>query len=93
MNGASRHGMLPIDIDGLPADLSQQNVPVLGTKTQTTTGDIDFAVALKNYNGPVVFRMGLAKSGRWRLLQIIPPGGDEKSIPFGLTESASSLVK
>ncbi len=89
MAGAGRRGMLPVDIDGLPADLSQQNVPVLGAKTQTTAGDVDFAVALKNYSGPVVFRMRLAKSGRWRLLQIIPPGGDEKSIPFGLTEGSS----
>jgi hypothetical protein len=81
---AKRRGMLPLDVTGLPVDLSPQNVPLLGKVTATTPVEVDIAVALKNYTGPVIFRMQLARSGRWRLLQIIPPGGDEQSIPFGL---------
>lgn len=84
MQVARRRGLQPLDLSGLPQDLSAANVPDLGRRTQTTDGVTEIAVVLGAYRGPVVFRMTGPVAGRWRLRQVVPPGGDPTSIPFGL---------
>lgn len=84
MQVARRRGLQPLDLTGLPQDLSPSNVPDLGRRTQTTDGVTEIAVVLGAYRDPVVFRMIGAGAGRWRLRQVVPPGGDPTSIPFGL---------
>lgn len=84
MNVAREKGTLPLDLDGLPKDLSAANVPALGVRSETTDGTVQIAVSLKAYPAPVLFRLNQSRLGKWRLSQIIPPGGDETSKPFGL---------
>jgi hypothetical protein len=84
MQVAKRRGLLPLDVAGLPQDLSPANVPNLGRRTETTDGTTEIAVTLGAYRAPVVFRFIRARTGRWRLRQIVPPGGDPTSVPFGL---------
>ncbi len=84
MQVAKRRGMLPLDVTGLPQDLSPANVPNLGPRTETTDGVTEIAVTLGAYRGPVIFRLVRGRAGRWRLRQVVPPGGDTTSVPFGL---------
>lgn len=86
MNVARREGMLPLDLSGLPEDLAPARLPNLGTgpAALAADGSIAIAVALAAYPGPVVFRMVTSPLGKWRLAQILPPGGDAASRPFGL---------
>jgi hypothetical protein len=84
MQVARRRGMLPLDVAGLPQNLAPANVPNLGRLTETTDGTTEIAVTLGAYREPVVFRFVRARTGRWRLRQIVPPGGDPTSVPFGL---------
>lgn len=84
MQVAKRRGLMPLDIAGLPDDLSPANVPSLGRRTETTDGVTEIAMPLRTYREPVVFRLVRARTGRWRLKQVLPPGGDPASVPFGL---------
>jgi hypothetical protein len=84
MQVAKRRGLMPLDIAGLPGDLSPANVPSLGRRTETTDGVTEIAMTLRAYREPVVFRLQRARTGRWRLRQILTPGGDPASVPFGL---------
>jgi hypothetical protein len=84
MQVAKRRGLMPLDITGLPDDLSPANVPSLGQRTETTDGITEIAMTLRAYREPVVFRLQRARTGRWRLRQVLTPGGDPASRPFGL---------
>ncbi len=81
-------GIQPLNVAGLPDDLSKSNVPVLGKRTERTDGKVEYAVALKAYPKPVVFRLQTSPRGRWRVYQVLLPGGDESSLPFGLPKAA-----
>ncbi len=84
MQVAKRRGLMPLDIAGLPDDLAPANVPNLGPRTQTTDGVTEIAMVLRAYREPVVFRLQRARTGRWRLRQVLTLGGDPASVPFGL---------
>jgi hypothetical protein len=81
MQVAKRRGILPLNVAGMPDDLPAAS---LGRQTETNDGFTEIAVTLSAYPAPVVFRFFKARSGRWRLRQIVPPGGDATSLPFGL---------
>ncbi|KAF0137451.1 MAG: hypothetical protein FD152_470 [Xanthobacteraceae bacterium] len=81
---AHRLGVMPLNLSGLPEDVSPTNVPRLGNRNQLTDGKVEFAVPLRAYRAPVVFRFVSTQGGRWRLEQILPPGGTVDSLPFGL---------
>lgn len=84
MQVAKRRGILPLDVAGLPGDLSATGAPGLGRQAETAEGFAEIAVTLRAYPAPVLFRLFKARTGRWRLRQIVPPGGDPTSLPFGL---------
>lgn len=84
MTVAHRLGVMPLNLTGLPEDVSPANVPRLGSRNQLTDGRVEFSVPLRAYRAPVVFRMVAAHGGRWRLEQVLPPGGTVDSVPFGL---------
>ena len=44
----------------------------------------DLTATVEGTEGPVVFRMVQAPSGRWRVLQVIAPGGDTGFIPWSI---------
>lgn len=81
---AHRLGVMPLNLSGLPEDVSPTNVPRLGSRNQLADGKVEFSVPLRAYRAPVVFRFVSAQGGRWRLEQILPPGGTVDSLPFGL---------
>lgn len=81
---ARRLDIMPLNLAGLPEDVSPTNVPRLGTRNQLADGRVEFAVPLPGYRAPVVFRMVQRAQGRWRLEQVLPPGGVLDSLPFGL---------
>lgn len=81
---ARRLDIMPLNLAGLPEDLSPANVPRVGTRNQLADGRVEFSVPLPAYRAPVVFRMVQRAQGRWRLEQVLPPGGVLDSLPFGL---------
>jgi len=81
---AHRLGVMPLNLTGLPEDVSTTNVPRIGSRNQLADGKVEYAVPLRAYRAPVVFRFVSTQGGRWRLEQILPPGGTVDSLPFGL---------
>jgi len=84
MTVARRLDLMPLNLAGMPEDMSPANMPRLGNRIQLTDGKVEFSVPLQAYRSPVVFRMVQAAHGRWRLEQVLPPGGAVDSLPFGL---------
>jgi hypothetical protein len=84
MTVARRLDIMPLNLAGMPEDMSPANMPRLGNRIQLTDGKVEFSVPLQAYRAPVVFRMVQGVHGRWRLEQVLPPGGTMDSLPFGL---------
>ncbi len=75
---ASRHDAFLIDLRG--------NLHILSSKESTTTDGepcVDVLASVGDL-ASVTFRMVQAPSGRWRVLQVIVPGGDEEQIPWSV---------
>jgi hypothetical protein len=84
MQGARRRNILPLDVTGFAPLLTAP--PMHKAAPQRADGSVDIAVDLPSYPRPVIFRLERSPLGRWRVRQIIPPGGDETSLPFGITK-------
>jgi len=69
---ADRHDAFLIDLSG-EMTVTDETVEEDHTDVSATVVGID---------GVVTFRMAQAPSGRWRVVQVIVPGGDEESIPW-----------
>jgi hypothetical protein len=79
MNAAKQHGVLPIDLTHV--------VTVLEVKPAQTNDEytfVDVTAKTETVEGVVTFRMIQGPSGRWRVLQVIVPGGDERDIPWSI---------
>jgi hypothetical protein len=79
MFAAKQHSALYFDLDG---EFAIQDVKVsehveYGPVTEVITYFVDI-------NGPVIFRMRQSVSGRWRVLQVILPGGNEDLLPWAV---------
>ena len=84
MQVARRLDIMPLNLAGMPEDMSPAVVPRLGTPVQLADGQVEIAMPLQAYRAPVVFRMVRSPHGRWRVQQVLPPGGHVESLPFGL---------
>lgn len=84
MQVARRLDIMPLNLAGMPEDMSPAVVPRLGTPVQLADGQVEIAMPLQAYRAPVVFRMVRSPQGRWRVQQVLPPGGHVESLPFGL---------
>ena len=80
MLAAEKHSAFLVDLRGRES--------VTGTRPAKTTqgGDaIDVTATVKGIAGEVVFRtVQVPSSGKWRVLQVILPGGDEGPIPWAV---------
>jgi hypothetical protein len=79
MLAAKRHSAFLIDLSG--------GITIIGTEaSETTRGDaaIDVITNVQGLEALVVFRMVQAPSGRWRVFQVIVPGGDEEVVPWAV---------
>lgn len=83
MTVAQQRSWLPLDLDGLPADLSASKVPAPGARRDTRDGHVDIAVPLRAYPAPVIFRLETSPLSKWRVRQAIVPGTDDNAIPWG----------
>ncbi|NOY57050.1 MAG: hypothetical protein GXP34_13845 [Actinobacteria bacterium] len=67
--------------DAYLIDLSGDVTP--GDETQVGD-DIEVSSVVAGIDGEVRFRLAQSPSGRWRVLQVIVPGGDETAIPWSV---------
>jgi hypothetical protein len=76
---ADRHHALLIDLSG--------SVKITGTTTVPDSAYTDVAARVEGIDGEVILRTTQAPSGRWRLFQVILPGGDSNLIPWAVPAS------
>ncbi|OFW52919.1 MAG: hypothetical protein A2V75_09875 [Actinobacteria bacterium RBG_16_70_17] len=69
--------------DAFLIDLSGQ-VNVTGESPSAGWGYTDLTAEVEGIEGDVIFRMAQAPSGKWRVHQVIAPGGDEQSVPWSV---------
>lgn len=72
---ADRHDAFLIDLSGRLSINGES--PNAGEYT-------DLIADVEGIEGDVIFRMAQAPSGRWRVHQVIAPGGDEQSVPWSV---------
>jgi hypothetical protein len=80
MLAAKKHSALLIDLSG--------EVTIISSELSETTKEdaLDIITNVEGIEGQVVFRMVQAPSGRWRVFQVIVPGGDEEMWPWGVSQ-------
>ena len=79
MLAAARHEAFLIDLSG--------EVTIQSAAAGTPLGDdavVDVVGAVEGIDGEVIFRTVQAPSGRWRVRQVVVPGGDEEMIPWAV---------
>lgn len=76
---ADRHGAFPIDLSGKVTlgDARIEGESAALTASVTGIGD------------GVEFRLERSPSGRWKVLQVLLPGGDPEAIPWGVAAAGS----
>jgi len=79
MYAAKQHGVLPID---LTHAVTIREVKPPQRNDQYTF--VDVTVETDTVDGIVIFRTIQGPSGRWRVLQVIVPGGDERDMPWSI---------
>ena len=74
------------EVDGLLTDLSGEVTVLESESSQTPDGDAatDIITTVEGIEGTVIFRMVHAPRGRWRVLQVIVPDGDEQRLPWSV---------
>ncbi len=79
MLAAKQHSAFLIDLSG--------EVSILRTEQLSDSSDdskVNVISSVEGTEGNVIFRMVQAPSGRWRVQQVIVPGGDEDLIPWSV---------
>jgi hypothetical protein len=76
-------------------DLSGETVIERVEDSQTKSGEtaVDVVARVEGTEGEVVFRMTQAPSGRWRVYQVIVPGGDEELVPWAVVNETVETVR
>jgi hypothetical protein len=67
-------------------DLSGKITVADSQDSKTVDGDaaVDVTARVEGIEGEVIFRMVQAPSGRWRVFQVVVPGGDEEIVPWAV---------
>jgi len=81
MEIAETHSAFLIDLRGEVAVSGTADGPLSPDGRET----IDVLASVEGIDGTTVFRMVQAPSGRWRVLQVVVPGGDEDLLPWSIT--------
>ena len=79
MLAAKQRSVLLIDLSG---DVSISRIKRIKDSDESPKVDVFTTVA--GIEGDVIFRMEQSPSGRWRVQQVIIPGGDEELIPWSV---------
>lgn len=80
MLAVAKHDAFLIDLRG--------NLSIL--RSTEMSGAVDVYTRVENIEDEVIFRMVQAPSGRWRVRQVILPGGDEEQIPWSVPTALPS---
>lgn len=81
MLAAQAHDLMLVDLGG--------KLTVQGTEeARDTAGNpaTDVIIESSRYDEPLVFRMVQAPSGKWRVYQVIIPGGNEDYVPWAVRD-------
>lgn len=76
MLAAKQHSAFLIDLSGA--------VSISRSESQNDGSQVNVYTSVEGIEGDVIFRMERAPSGRWRVRQVIVPGGDEGLIPWSV---------
>ncbi len=76
MLAARKHAAFLIDLSG--------NVSILRSEPINNGAKVDVYATVEGIEGSVIFRMEQSPSGRWRVRQVIVPGGNEELIPWSV---------
>lgn len=82
MMAADNHQVLLFDFPGTTKILDEKEIELEGTKY------VDIAVKVEEEIETMTFRMVQSPSQRWRVYQVILPGGDEDLVPWAIPEDA-----
>jgi hypothetical protein len=74
---AAEHGALQIHLPGTVTIINSTN-----SATPLGQSSVDVATGVEGIDGEVVFRMVQSPGDRWRVLQVIWPGGDPAQFPW-----------
>jgi hypothetical protein len=76
-------------------DLRGETVIERVEDSQTKSGEtaVDVVARVEGIEGEIVFRMTQAPSGRWRVYQVIVPGGDEELVPWAVVNETVETVR
>ena len=77
MLAAKEQSALLIDLSG--------GISILRSESISDSSQVDVHANVEGIEGNVVFRMEQSPSGRWRVHQVIAPGGDEELIPWSVS--------
>lgn len=82
---AARQDRLLIDLRG-EVVISESRMVNMLTDNQLDLV-MDVPATVEGIEGEVIFRVNQAPSGRWRVHQVIVPGGDESKFPWSVADS------
>ncbi|NDJ63122.1 MAG: hypothetical protein GYB67_18525 [Chloroflexi bacterium] len=80
---AAENDALPIDLTGGVAFGSRRSA-IAVPRSGDDLPAVDVAARVEGIDGDVIFRMTQSMSGRWRVFQVIVPGGNEERIPWSV---------
>ncbi len=81
MLAAQTHDLLLVDLGGkLTVQSTQEARDTVGNPAT------DVIIQSSRYDEPLVFRMVQAPSGKWRVYQVIIPGGNEDYVPWAVRD-------
>lgn len=84
MNWAKQNRTLPLNLEGLPSTITPTSLkPLMQRQRETSQGTV-LAVTLKAYPQQLQFVMQRSPLGKWRLAQVIFPGGDTSVRPWAI---------
>lgn len=84
MLAATQAGALLIDLHGEVTILGSGPAPAAAQDPDSPDIVMDVRATVDGIQGTVIFRTVQAPSGRWRVLQVIVPGGDEEWRPWSV---------
>ncbi len=79
MLAAKQHSVFLIDLGG--------NMSILNSEPSGEGLGVDIHANIDGIDGTVIFRTEQSPSGRWRIQQVIVPGGNEDLVPWSISNN------
>jgi hypothetical protein len=79
---ANRHDAFLIDLSG--------HVQIINEAGGAVEGWTDVTAEVEGIEGDVTFRMTQSRTGRWKVFQVVVPGGDMHAVPWSVPTSSGA---